>query len=62
MPLCIAAQNGLLAIVRCLVKELKANVNQGDKDGCTALYFAAGAGNLSMVRAWSWNAKRMATK
>jgi hypothetical protein len=50
-PLCHAARNGdRLDVIRCLVKELGANVNQADADGCTPLFMAALEGHLELVR------------
>jgi ankyrin repeat protein len=37
-------------VVRCLVKELSADVNKANDTGCTALFCAAGEGDLNMVR------------
>jgi ankyrin repeat protein len=49
-PLYIAAQEGHLDVVRCLVLELHADVNQADQEGATPLYSAAYRGNLAMVQ------------
>jgi ankyrin repeat protein len=46
----IAAQNGHLAFVQCLVKELGANINQATNTGCTPLYIAAEQEHLSVVQ------------
>jgi hypothetical protein len=40
----------MLAVVRCLVKECGADVNQARYDGCTPLYAAAQLGLLSVVQ------------
>jgi ankyrin repeat protein len=40
-PLCQAAVWGELEAVQCLVKELGANVNLVDENGCTPLFAAA---------------------
>jgi hypothetical protein len=48
-PLCVAAQNGNLAMVSCLVKELDADVNEAKKDGATPVITAVDKGNLDMV-------------
>jgi ankyrin repeat protein len=40
-PLYIAAQNGRVAVVRCLVLELSADVSQAINDGTTPLFIAA---------------------
>jgi ankyrin len=37
-------------VVRCLVKDLGADINQAEKDGFTPLHMAAQMGNLDMVR------------
>jgi hypothetical protein len=39
-----------LGMVRCLVTELGADVNQAKHDGCTPVYIAAENGDLNMVR------------
>jgi ankyrin repeat protein len=40
-PLFFAAQDRNLDLMRCLVNELGANVNQADASGATALHIAA---------------------
>jgi ankyrin repeat protein len=47
--LCWAAANGKLDVVRLLLRELGANVNQS-YDGCTALFAAAQVGHEHVVR------------
>jgi ankyrin repeat protein len=49
-PLYAAAQLGSLAVVRCLVKELGADVNQALPNGAMPLFMAAQTGNLDLVR------------
>jgi ankyrin repeat protein len=49
-PLLQATLAGKLEVVRYLVIELGADVNQADEDGCTALYIAARKGHESLVR------------
>jgi ankyrin repeat protein len=49
-PLYIAAEKGHVAVVRCLVKELGADVNQAANDGTTPLYFAAAKGDLAVAQ------------
>jgi ankyrin repeat protein len=39
-PLHMAAQNRYLEVLRCLVKELGADVNQTNNEGRTALFIA----------------------
>jgi hypothetical protein len=46
----MAAYLGRLEVVQRLVKELGANVNIVDKEGCTRLYLAAQNGQLAVVR------------
>jgi predicted TIM-barrel fold metal-dependent hydrolase len=46
----MAAQEGHLSVVRCLVKEFGANANQAANDGATPLFAAASRGNLPVVR------------
>jgi ankyrin repeat protein len=46
----MAAQEGDLEAVQCLVKELGANVNLGDETGCTPLFAAAQKGHIFVVR------------
>ena len=48
-PLYIAAQEGHLEVVRCLVGQ-GANVDQDNKDGSTPLYIAAHHGHLAVVQ------------
>ena len=50
LPLLTAAFCGQLTAMRCLVKELGADANQANKDGCTPLYIAAQNGHLDVVR------------
>jgi ankyrin repeat protein len=47
--LSVAAYNGHLDVMRCLVKDFGADVNQADQDGDTPLSIAADAGNLDVV-------------
>jgi ankyrin repeat protein len=49
-PLLVAGQQGHLEVVRVLVAELGANVNQGTQDGVTPLYAAAQQGHEEVVR------------
>jgi ankyrin repeat protein len=49
-PLSHAALGGHLEVVRCLAKELGANVNQANGDGSTPLLIAAYLGDVDMVR------------
>jgi ankyrin repeat protein len=49
-PLIQATLAGKLEVVRYLVIELGADVNQAGEDGCTALYIAARKGHESLVR------------
>jgi ankyrin repeat protein len=49
-PLYAAVFGGFLEIVKCLVKEFGADVNQADHDGNTALIVAAEKGNMDIVR------------
>lgn len=49
-PLCIAALRGHLEVVQYLVREGRADVNQGTQAGCTPLYLAAFQGNLEVVQ------------
>jgi hypothetical protein len=49
-PLSRAAWLGKLDVVKCLVKELGANVNEAIVDGGTPLLIAANNGNVAMVR------------
>ena len=41
MPLHVAAKNGNVAAIRCLVSECNANVEAGDKNGKTPLHAAS---------------------
>jgi hypothetical protein len=50
LPLAHAVKLGILAIARCLVRELGADVNQADEKDCTPLWVAASLGNLAMVQ------------
>jgi ankyrin repeat/protein kinase domain-containing protein 1 len=45
-----AAEKGHVAIVRYMVKELGANVDQASKEGITPLYMAAQKGTLDLVQ------------
>jgi predicted LPLAT superfamily acyltransferase len=49
-PLCSAASRGYVDVIRCLLLELGADVNQALPNGRTALYFAAEGGQLAAVR------------
>jgi ankyrin repeat protein len=49
-PLLYAAAHGLLEVVRVLLKELGADVNQARDDGGTPLYLAAQEGKMSVVQ------------
>jgi ankyrin repeat protein len=49
-PLFIAAQQGFIKVVRCLVLELGADVNQAKDDGGTPLMIAAMQGHLNVVQ------------
>jgi serine/threonine-protein phosphatase 6 regulatory ankyrin repeat subunit A len=49
-PLLRAAVRGKLEVVRILVNELHADVNQVDELGCTAVFVAAYGGHEAMVR------------
>jgi ankyrin repeat protein len=49
-PLIVAAHHGSLAIVKCLVRELGADVNLAALDGATPLYIAAQDGHLAIVQ------------
>jgi ankyrin repeat protein len=48
-PLYAAAQLGSLAVVRCLVKEVGADVNQALPHGAMPLFMAAQTGSLDLV-------------
>jgi hypothetical protein len=48
--LCVAAQVGHEHVVRCLLGECGANVNQANAGGVTALYIAASEGHEHVVR------------
>jgi hypothetical protein len=50
-PLMNCAVNGAsVGLVRCLIDDLGADVNQRNSDGVTALWLAAAAGKLDVVR------------
>jgi hypothetical protein len=49
-PLCVAARSGILELVRLLVLELGANVNQRDQQGLTPLMLATKRNNLTLVQ------------
>jgi ankyrin repeat protein len=49
-PLYMAAQQGHVALVQCLVKKLGADINQTTHDGATSLYIAAQQGHLPVVQ------------
>jgi ankyrin repeat protein len=49
-PLYVAAQNGQLAAVVCLVNELDAHVDLANDDGTTSLMIAAERGHLSVMQ------------
>jgi hypothetical protein len=49
-PLCQAAAHGKLDVVRYLVSDLGADVNQADDQGYTPLFVAAQKGHLAVVR------------
>jgi ankyrin repeat protein len=49
-PLFLAAQVGHLEAVECLVKELGADPNIADRNGCTLLYVTAEKGHLPVVQ------------
>jgi ankyrin repeat protein len=49
-PLYLAAMDGKLRILQCLVEELGADVNQAKEDGSTALCVAAQNGHVTVVR------------
>jgi hypothetical protein len=45
-PLCLAAEEGFVSVVRCLVKDLGANINRRLDDGSTPLIIAVRNGHL----------------
>jgi ankyrin repeat protein len=47
---CNAAQLGSIAVMRCFVEELGADVNVADDDGCTPVSAASQNGHLGLVR------------
>jgi ankyrin repeat protein len=49
-PVYVAARQGRLIVVCCLVKELGADVNLSCRNGSTPLHIAAQVGHLDMVR------------
>jgi hypothetical protein len=48
--LLIAALQGHLEMVRCLIVELHADANQANRDGVTPLYLAVQGGHLAIVK------------
>jgi ankyrin repeat protein len=48
--LTVAIENNSLDIVRCLIREYGADVNQAEADGSTALFIAARLGRLDVLR------------
>jgi ankyrin repeat protein len=49
-PLNMAAENGHLEVVRCLVRDGGAAVDQANQNGQTPLMIASGQGHLAIVR------------
>jgi ankyrin repeat protein len=39
-----------VAVVRCLVKEFGADINQAEKGGCTSVFLAAQEGHVAVVQ------------
>jgi ankyrin repeat protein len=59
-PLCVCVKRGLsLSVLRCLVKELGADINQRDKDGWTPATIAAHFGYLETIRCISGSSAQM---
>jgi ankyrin repeat protein len=50
VPLIQAVAHGMIDAARCLVRDLKADVDQADEQGMTPLFIAAQLSNLEMVR------------
>jgi hypothetical protein len=48
-PLCVAAALGNVAEVRCLIKELGADVNRPDENGVSPVFYAAMKGQLTAL-------------
>jgi hypothetical protein len=62
-PLCVAVEAGFLEVLRCLVRELGADVNQQGQMGLTPLIVAAHwSTNLAVLSAWWWSSARTSTK
>jgi ankyrin repeat protein len=46
----MAVELGSMAVMRCLVEEMGADVNRADDDGCTPISVASQNGCLDMVQ------------